>query len=63
MEILGAGSWDGRAGRRCARGLVIPELSHITVSAGYSNSDQRKAHRNPANIEENRPNGTVLFKL
>jgi len=31
------------------RGLAITELAHITVPERYSNSDQREAHRNPAN--------------
>jgi hypothetical protein len=31
------------------RGLALTELSHITVSAGYSNRDQHKAHRNQVN--------------
>ena len=45
------------------RGLALTELAHITISAGNSKSDPRKAHRNPAKARENRPNRTVLLKL
>ena len=45
------------------RERAITELAHITVSAGYLNSDQREAHRNPANVLDNRPDRTVLLKL
>src|SRR3954468_2774577 len=38
-------------GPSAPRGLELAptELTHITISAGYSNSDRREAHRNPAN--------------
>jgi hypothetical protein len=48
------------------RGLALTELSHITVLAGCSNSDQRKAHRNPADTLREPPQqdgSPVLLKL